>query len=580
MQNMCINCSRLIINLLLGFTFILILITPTFAQIKLTETKTEKNSFLPYRFGFKTDSLNTSKRTIWNKNAVLNLTDNKDLKWKISAPPQFGLYGLQIKATPMLNIAIDSSFGKAITGIKLEPSGTVFSEPITITLTVEETFTNSPLIFFLTDDSGNLTEIVDQKREGNTYTFKVSHYSGLAGLVPVSIENICLISAAATSASIDKAKALLTNNPRITVEPISFERKCDEDYSRILGVNIAQMMEPERTAISDILSYQRGVALSCSLDDLQGLEIPDIVHKLSDQLVAKALNAISDYKNQPEKFAAVGQFAFIASRDNSLISSPNAIANKEKVFEALKNCVLQNITYYKKKIAEEHDFHYIRTLTDSYANLCFLAPDVSLARDMITEIEKLLRFEMEIEVHVYRDCIGNDFSTTEFSITKGTVELGFNFDYFRERNIFPSPNFSHKLIGTGSFLTEGNAVRKGSDDTGMSTVVADPFEKEYMVQLNFCELTGETKCVSPGNRREAWEGDEFINFSLRQIRYTNTFFNMLNYDHNNKGKFGFQIQNRQAVLIDDVHPVFQEYDNGEQKIRTEFHYKLTHKPIY
>jgi hypothetical protein len=29
-----------------------------------------------------------------------------------------------------------------------------------------------------------------------------------------------------------------------------------------------------------------------------------------------------------------------------------------------------------------------------------------------------------------------------------------------------------------------------------------------------------------------------------------------------------------------VHPVFQEYDNGEQKIRTEFHYKLTHKPSY
>jgi hypothetical protein len=191
----------------------------------------------------------------------------------------------------------------------------------------------------------------------------------LAGIVPFNIANICLISAAATSASIDRAKALLTSNPHITVEPVSFERKCDEEYSRLLGVNIVQMMEPERTAIADILSYQRGVALSCTVDDIMELQLPDEVYKLSDQLVAKALNAISEYINQPDKFAAVGQFAIIVSKENSLLGSPNALENKEKVFNALKNWLLKNIVYYKKKIAEEHDFQYIRTLTDSYSSL-------------------------------------------------------------------------------------------------------------------------------------------------------------------------------------------------------------------
>lgn len=570
---------RLIIKLLFFFSFVTIALTPAFSQTTPTVSNGKTDVFLPYQLSFKTDSLKSTKRSIWNKEAVFSLTDNENLKWNISASPQMGLYGLQIKATALLDMAIDSSFGKAITGIKLEPSGTIFSEAVTISLTFDEPLTDSPVIFFLTDDSGEITEIANQKRQGNNYTFQLSHFSGLAGIVPVNIENICLFSAAATSASIDKAKTLLTKNPSISVEPISFERKCDEEYSRLLGVNIARMMEPERTAISNILSYQRGVALSCSLDDLKDLEIPDVVYKLSDQLVAKALNAISEYKNQPEKFAAVGQFALIVSRENSLINSPTALENEEKVLRELKKWLTQNIIYYKKKIAEEHDFQYFRTLTDSYANLSLLAPESATARDMITEIEKLLHFEMEIEAHVYRDCTGNDYTITEFSITKGTVELDFNFDFYRERNLFPSPNFSHKLIGTGNFLTEGKAVRKGREETSMSTVIPDLFEKEYEVQLNFCELRGETKCFAPGNRKEAWEGDEFINFSLKQIRYTNTFFNMLNYDHSNKGKYEFRIQNKQAVLIDDVHPVFQDYDNDEQRIRTEFHYKLIHKPI-
>jgi hypothetical protein len=55
---------------------------------------------------------------------------------------------------------------------------------------------------------------------------------------------------------------------------------------------------------------------------------------------------------------------------------------------------------------------------------------------------------------------------------------------------------------------------------------------------------------------------------------------MLNLHHENKGKFEFSIKNRQAVLVDDVIPVFQVYDNGEQKVRTKFYYKLTHKPKY
>jgi len=566
-------------KLLLSFTLFLVLydVAPAIAQ----STKGSFNNTVSFpSIGFRKDTLHATKRSVWGESAVFTVNGEKNREWKVSALPQFGLYGLQIKATPMLEMLVDSTFGEAVAGIQLEPSGTVFSEPITINLTIEEELAKSPVIFFMTDDSGNLTEIVNQKHEGNNYTLEVTHFSGLAGIVPVNMENICLISAAATSASIDRAKALLTNNPRITVEPVSFERKCDEEYSRLLRVNIAQMMEPERSAISDILSYHRGVALTCTVSDLKELHLPVEVYKLSDQLVAKALNAIAEYKNQPDKFAAVGQFALIASRENSLLGSPNAAKTNQMVFEALSDWIQNNIKYYKKKIAEEHDFQYIRTLTDSYASLSLIAPEISSFEDMIGDLENLLRFDLEIAARVYRDCQGGDWTSNEYTITEGTANMEFNFEFYNERRLFPSPNYSQRLIGTGTFLTEGKAVRNGQEETDISTVVSDDFEKKYEIQLNFCELKGETTCASPGNPKEEWEGDEFINSSLRQIRFTNTFFNMLNRHHSNKGKFEFQIRNRQAVLVEDVHPVFQDYDHGEQKIRTEFYYKLIHKPKY
>ena len=122
------------------------------------------------------------------------------------------------------------------------------------------------------------------------------------------------------------------------------------------------MMEPERSAIADILTYNRGVTLSCTVSDIMELQLPEEVFKLSDQLVTKALNAIAEYKNQPDKYAVLAQFAMIACKENSLLSSPNAEENNKKVMAILTDWLKDNIVYYKKMIAKEHDFMYFRTL--------------------------------------------------------------------------------------------------------------------------------------------------------------------------------------------------------------------------
>ncbi len=534
-----------------------------------------KDSLALPSLSFRVDTLSAVKCTIGSDDAAFFVTDKKERSWEIVAPPQFGMDGLTIKASPMSDLQVDSSFGRTITGLKFEPSGIIFNEPIKINLKMDDNFTDSSIVFFLTDDDGNLTEIPIQRREGNDYTLEINHFSGLVCLVPMSIENICVISKFSTSVHIANAKKLYTANPRIAVVPVSIESRCDkEDSPRLLSLNVSQMLEPEGPAIGNILSSQRGAALSCSVSDIMELQITEEVYKLSDQLVKKALNAIAEYQDQPEKFMAIGKFAITVGKFNSLIGSPNSQENNKLIFNALNKWAKNNIKHYKKKIAEEHDLQYIKTLWYLYKNLLTVEWDEFSSLDPIKEIEKLLRFEMEIEARVYRDCPGRTGSK-EYTITKGTVELASSLDYGEGSDKYPQT-----LIGTGKFSTEGKSISYGEDETLVSTVIPDVFEKEYTVRLNFCELRGETSCMSPGNRKERWEGNEFLNSSLQMIRFTNTYFNLQNRYHKNQGHFQFKITNRQQVLVDDVTPVIQSYDNGEQKVKTEFYYKLIHKPSY
>jgi hypothetical protein len=161
-----IKHSRLIFKHSLIFTLIFLLHSAAQAQTLSAKKNSSNDTTIFTSIGFRMDTLHSVKRSIWGENAVFLVNDERNREWKVTVPPQFGLYGLQIKATPMLDILVDSTFGAAITGIQLEPSGTIFSDPITINLTIDDAFAKSPVIFFITDDSGNLTEIVNQSMKG------------------------------------------------------------------------------------------------------------------------------------------------------------------------------------------------------------------------------------------------------------------------------------------------------------------------------------------------------------------------------------------------------------------------------
>lgn len=525
------------------------------------------------RLTFEPDSINTIKRTIWNQETAFTVNDEKCDGWEITVPTQVSLYGTQLKATPLKNIQVDSILGDGVIGLQLEPAGFLFADPMKVKLTIDQKYKDIPVIFFMSDENGNLSDVPLQKRDGNKFTIDVPHFSGLIGLVPRDIESLCVLSKVTGSNSIGDAEKLLSNNPKITTPPISYERKCDDEYSKMLSMNVHAMMEPEGSAIGSVLSNDRIVNLICTSEELTGL--PEIVFKLSDQLVKKALNAIEEYKNQPDKFAALSNFAVNVSRANCLICSPNAEANSKKVFEVLLKYIKSNIIYYKTKISEEHDFLYFRMLTDAYADLSLLSGESWFDQSM-EELKNLLRFELEIEAHVYRNSQGGDWTDYVSSITKGKVVLFFDFDYYLNNKRYPSPEFAYNLSGNGKFTTEGRGEHNDNDGMEVTTVVPVVFTKEYTLDLNLCEFKGQITCVSPGNTKEKWEGEEFYSGTLNYIHFTNTLFNELNFHSANKGKFDFTFQNKKELLVDDVEPLMRNDD--DQTVRTEFYYKLIHKP--
>ena len=100
------------ISLSLTLSFVL---NESSAQISKPTEKASTKDTLPFPcIGFRSDTLYSVKRSIWNEEAIFSVSDVKSKEWKILAPPQSGLYGLQIQTTPMTDIFVDSTFGVAI----------------------------------------------------------------------------------------------------------------------------------------------------------------------------------------------------------------------------------------------------------------------------------------------------------------------------------------------------------------------------------------------------------------------------------------------------------------------------------
>lgn len=393
--------------------------------------------------------------------------------------------------------------------------------------------------------------------------------TGAISLLPEDIANLCEQYNENIKTTVNNANALLTNQPRISVEPVSFEFKCDEWNNRLVSLNVAQMMEPERTAIREILQNHYGASYSC--ENLS--EPPTITIELSDQLVKKALRAIEEYKNQAEKYAALTNLALTAGKWNTILGSQNAEKNNQLLKDACIQMAKINLTTYKKKIIEEHDYPYFGSIVALYNDLNILAGG-DYINEMFTELEALFRFKMEIEIGVYR----NSSKERVSSVVKGEIPLLIDMHRQKEKGSNPLHRFSIPFKGEGLVTASGTASLKHDDGTNSKAEnMTGEFSRKAKVDLNLCEFNGKFLCSYPYlGVSENWEGQEFYVWTLEFQRFANG-----NFEYLTSEKYGqvsipieFRFQNRQKIIIDDQLVILKNVDGSDLKL--EVKYKIVH----
>ncbi len=403
------------------------------------------------------------------------------------------------------------------------------------------------------------------------FTAKGQRNEGAVRLMPEDIANLCEKYSGSIIVNIDEAKALLTNNPRISSEPFSFENWCYEPDKRLVSLYVAQLMEPERTAIRNILTDHYGEAFTCNTIN----EPPAIVIDLSDQLVKKALNAIEEYYTQPDKYIVLVNFALTAGKWNSMLGSPNAEQNNQKLFEACADMARNNLSTIKKKIIEEHDYTYFGYIVSVYNDLNIFE-GVDLLQEMYADLENLFRFKMELEIGVYR----NSYKENVSSVVKGEIPLIIDLERRKEKGANPLFRFSISYNGEGMVNGSGNAKLVHDDGTVSQAInITGEFIRKMKVNLSLCEYKGSFICSSPYlGITEKWEGDEAYVWTLEYQRFANMHYGILVDEQYGKGSvpIDFVFINQQEVLVDDQISIIKNTE--ESTLKVEVKYKISHDP--
>ena len=394
---------------------------------------------------------------------------------------------------------------------------------------------------------------------------------GATSLLPEDIANLCEKYSGNVIVNIDEAKALLTDNPCINREPFSFENWCYEPDKRLISQFVAQLMEPERTAIRNILTNHYGEAYTCNNIS----EPPAIVIELSDQLVKKALNAIDEYNTQPEKYLVLVNLALSAGKWNSILGSPDAEQNNQQLFAACASMARNNLNIIRKKIIEEHDYTYFGSIVSIYNDLNMFE-GIDYLNEMYTELENLFRFKMELDIGVYRNSSKENVSST----VKGEIPLIIDLKRRKEKGANPLYRFSVSYEGEGIVNGSGNA-RLVHDDGTISQAIntTGEFIREMEVDINLCEYKGSFLCFYPyRGKTEKWEGEEYYAWTLNYQRFAN-----LNYEIMVSEQYGkvsipieFVFMNRQKVLVEDQVSILKNAD--ESNLKMEVKYKIIHDP--
>lgn len=357
--------------------------------------------------------------------------------------------------TPLSSVDASGLPGPVIGGVLLEPEGTTFLVPATLSLAGGPVA--DPAIL-QGDAHGDVRLVVPS---GDAWsTVEIEHFSpGLSADPKDPAWQRRFQEAQKDDSGARRDAARLLKQPIEVPDPPSVPAECRDDaawrkVAEQVNAFTEQVRQPESGLLRRMLEAER-------LREEDGSkEVYDfaVEKQLVERLVAKAFRLVTTTARQPEKWLAVGPVVLRIAKDAQLLG-----VNADELLAAIRDWQTGMIDGLLRRIREEHDYQWAVFAWEFSRQAALLGSEID-TRDLLTRLQKAMTFE---------------------------ATLRFNLDYPRQSWVTGAdairmiPNPSYEFIdGTG----QGTYMSYSSDS--QEPFLGKPFRVEArLINVDFCAGT-------------------------------------------------------------------------------------------
>lgn len=376
-------------------------------------------SFGSIQFNADSDSGALQELTPGNAATDLQVVDQAGLTWTLSFPEGALESKQMIRMVPLTQLdqrGYDKSLGGVVSGVRLEPDGLTFLQPVQLSVSGAEL---NGLTFILSGShSGSEISYTLQEPEAANPTAQILHFSTYFASQPENdqlqeIEN----NAAKAYKNLSKEVRKLRNTPLDIPVPPSISLECKDEKGQnqeneLVNSFVNNALNPEATLLLQLLQQRRILALvgNTDLENNWDAEIA-----LALRTTQKATALMDQYSGQEDKLVPVTQFAITAARNLAVIGGDQTVV--QEILSKLASWNSDLVDKLIEDIHTNHQYKKIPVVLQIARNAQLLGGQVN-TESFLEKVKQALRFEVEYTFEVFMPDIHN--------ITKAVIPIQFD----------------------------------------------------------------------------------------------------------------------------------------------------------
>ncbi len=329
-----------------------------------------------------------------DEDVELQVMDGAGLTWTLKIPAHALDRLVTVRMIPLTDLdgsTVSDTAGVVTGGVRLEPDGLNFREPVQLTVTGAGL--EGPSLILSGNHAGAEVDYTLQDIESADPTAHILHFSTYFTSV-LPDPKIAEMNKKATQEfkNLEAVAKKLRRAPLEVPIPPSIPLDCpDEEAAKVLDQFIKNALEPESNLTAKMLAQWRIIAMT-SETTVEG--VPELAVGMVMRLTRKATAMIDQYQGSEDKLLAVSAFALKTARMLALLGGDQEMI--QHVIDDLGNWNLSLIDKLINEIGKKHNYKRIPTaiLVAYHASLLGRGDKTG---DFLERLREVMRFEAKVQ---------------------------------------------------------------------------------------------------------------------------------------------------------------------------------------